>query len=68
MGSKLEYRFLLTKIAVVNLDVMIEDGVGVALDDSWWILLWHVVVGSFSSTTFSIPSISNVQFQCGFGF
>ena len=44
MGSKLEYRFLLTKIVVVVLDVMIEDCVGVivpALDDSWW-LLWHV--------------------------
>jgi hypothetical protein len=61
MGSKLEYRSLLTKIAVVVLDVMIEDGVGVvvpALDDSRWFLLWHVlVVGSFSSATFSNPSI-----------
>ncbi len=31
MGSKLEYWFLLRKIAVVVLDVMIEDGVGVVV-------------------------------------
>ncbi len=31
MGSKLEYCFLLTKIAVMVLDVMIEDGVGVVV-------------------------------------
>ena len=44
MGIKLEYWFLLTKISVLVLDVMImiEDGVSIpALDDSWWIL-WHV--------------------------
>jgi hypothetical protein len=29
MGSKLEYWFFLTKIAVVVLDVMIEDGISV---------------------------------------
>ena len=31
MGSKLKYRFLLMKIAVVVLDVMIEDGVGIVI-------------------------------------
>jgi hypothetical protein len=58
MGSKLEYWSLLTKIAVVVLDVMIEDCVGVgvpALDDSWWIL-WHVGGGIVLLPTFSNPS------------
>ena len=57
MGSKLEYWFLLTKIAVVVLNVMIEDCVGVpALDDSWWIL-WHVGGGIVLLPTFSNQSI-----------
>ena len=51
MGSKLEYWFLLTKIAVVVLDVMIEDGVV-----SWWIL-WHVGGGIVLQPTSSNPSI-----------
>jgi hypothetical protein len=59
MGSKLEYWFLLTKIAAVILDVMIEDGFSVvipALDDSWW-FLWHVGGGIVLLPTFSNPSI-----------
>ena len=59
MGSKLEYCFLLTKIAVMVLDVMIEDGVSIVvpvLDDSWWIL-WHVGGGIFLLPTFSSSSI-----------
>jgi hypothetical protein len=59
MDSKLEYWVLLTKIAVVVLYVMIEDGVVVvvpSLDDSWWIL-WHVGGGIVLLPTFSNPSI-----------
>ncbi len=54
MGSKLEYWFLLTKIAVVVL-VMIEDGIGVvvpALGRLVVNLLWHVGGGMF----FYLPS------------
>ena len=59
MGSKLEYWFLLQKIAVVILDVMIEDGIGIVvptLEDLWWIL-WHVGGGIVLVPTFSNPSI-----------
>ena len=58
MGSKLEYWFLLMKIAVVVLDVMIVDGdvIVQALDDSWWIL-WHVGGKIVLLPTFSNPSI-----------
>jgi hypothetical protein len=51
--------FTKTKIAVVVLDVMIEDGIGVvvsALDDLWWIL-WHVGGGIVHLPAFSNPSI-----------
>ena len=70
MGSKLEYWFLITKIAVVVLDVTIEDGVSIvipALDNSWWIL-WHVGGGIVLLPTFSNLSIFKVQFPIGFGF
>jgi hypothetical protein len=56
MGSKLEYWFLLTKIAVVVLDMMIEDSVSVgvpALDDLWWIL-WHAGI---SNRVWKLPKI-----------
>jgi hypothetical protein len=59
MGSKLEYWFVITKIAAVVLDVMIKDGVGVgvpALDNSWW-FLWHIGGGIVLLPTFSNPSI-----------
>jgi hypothetical protein len=55
MGSKLEYWFLLTKIAVVVLDVMIEDGIGVVVPTLGLlavVLLWHVGGGTF----FYLPS------------
>ena len=66
MGSKLEYWFLLTKIAVVVL-VMIEDGVGVPAHGRLVVdLLWHVGGGIY------LPSqsrqFSKVQFPIGFGF
>jgi hypothetical protein len=71
MGSKLEYWFLLMKIAVVVLDVMIEDdGVDVvapALDDSWW-SLWHVGCGTFFYLPSQTLQFSKVQFPIGFGF
>ncbi len=56
MGSKLEYWFLLTKIAVMILGVMIEDGVGsvvpalgqlvVDLVACWW---WDILLPTFSN-------------------
>ena len=71
MGIKLEYWFLLTKISVLVLDVMImiEDGVSIpALDDSWWIL-WHVGGGIVLLPTFSNLSIfQNPISNLGLGF
>ena len=70
MGSKLEYWFLLTKIAAVILDVMIEDGFSVvipALDDSWW-FLWHVGGGKFFCLPSETCQFSKVQFPIEFWF
>ena len=70
MGSKLEYWFLLTKIAVVVL-VMIEDGIGASsqrLDDSCWISCGMLVVGRSSTYLLKPVNFSKSNFQCGFGF
>jgi hypothetical protein len=71
MGSKLEYWFLLTKIAVVVLDVMIEDGISVvvpALGRLVVNLLWHVGGGMFFYLPSQTRQFSKVQFPIGFGF
>jgi hypothetical protein len=73
MGSKLEYWVLLTKIAVVVLDVMIEDGIFVGVPVLQRLVvdvLWHVVGGIVLLP--NLPSqtrqFSKVQFPIGFGF
>ena len=71
MGSKLEYWFLLTKIAVVVLVVMIEDGIGVvvpALGQLVVDLLWYVGGGMFFYLPSQTRQFSKVQFPIGFGF
>jgi hypothetical protein len=70
MGSKLEYWFLLTKIAVVVL-VMIEDGVGVVVPSLGRLvvdLLWHVGGGTFFYLPSKTRQFSKVQFPIRFGF
>jgi hypothetical protein len=71
MGSKLEYLFLLTKIDVMVLDVMIEDGVG-GVVPMLGRLVVDVVAHVGGGTFFYLPSrtrqISKVQFPIVFGF
>jgi hypothetical protein len=71
MGSKLEYWFLLTKIAVVVLVVMIEDGIGVvvpALGQLVVDLLWYVGGGMFFYLPSQTRQFSKVQFPIRLGF
>ncbi len=66
MGSKLEYWFLLTKIARVVLDIMIEDGIGnvvPARGDLWWIF---ILLTTFSNPSIFLSPISNAGLDFGF--
>jgi hypothetical protein len=69
MGSKLEYWFLLRKIAVVVLDVMIEDGVG-SLSQRLTTRVDLVACWSWdrSSTYLLKPDNFPINFQLGLDF
>ena len=70
MGSKLEYWFLLTKIAVVVLDVMILKKMASALSSQRLSSgsCGMLVVGSLFYLPSQTHQFSKVQFPIGFGF